>query len=108
MFHIGDDRRELDMDGVDLETQGLTSTLGTGDGTDYDVPGVRMRPEYRWEGLLEDPIRSGKRRRRWLTKLGAWFGVTPLWRTGLTSNGLSLDVRLENGRYVVVKDNTLQ
>ena len=104
IFHIGDGSQELDMDGVDLETQGPTSSLGTGDGTDYDVPGTRMRPAYRWEGLLEDPIQPGKRRGRWLAKLGTWFGITPLWRTGLASNGLSLRVHLENGRYVV-KDN---
>ena len=104
IFHIGDGSQELDMDGVDLETQGPTSSLGTGDGTDYDVPGTRMRPAYRWEGLLEDPIQPGKRRGRWLAKLGTWFGITPYWRTGLASNGLSLRVHLENGRYVV-KDN---
>ncbi|KAF8632635.1 hypothetical protein AX15_001834 [Amanita polypyramis BW_CC] len=103
VFHIGDGSRELDMDEVDAETQGSTSTLGTGDGTDYDAPGIRVRPAYRWEGLLEDPIGHGKRRRRWLAKLGVWFGITPLWRTGLISNGLSLDVRLDNGRYVIIK-----
>lgn len=92
------------MDGVDLETQGPTSSLGTGGGTDYDVSFTRMRPAYRWEGLLEDPIRTGKRRRRWLAKFGAWFGITPVWRTGLSSNGLSLRVRLENGRYIITDD----
>ena len=92
------------MEGVDVATQGPSSSLGTGDGTDYDVPGIRMRPAFRWEGLLDDPVRHGERRRRWLAKMGVWFGITPLWKTGLTSNGLSLDVHLENGRYVVMEN----
>ncbi|KAM6498075.1 hypothetical protein JOM56_006023 [Amanita muscaria] len=104
LFHIGNDSRELDMDGVDLETQGLSSSLGTGQGTDYDVPSIRLRPAYRWEGLFDDPVRSGKRQKIWLAKMGVWFGITPLWRTGLASSGLSLDVQLENGRYVVVNE----
>ncbi|KAF8641214.1 hypothetical protein AX17_000848 [Amanita inopinata Kibby_2008] len=102
LFHVGDGNRELDMEDVDLETLGRPSSLGTGGGTDHDASGIHARPAYRWEGLLGDPVRHGKRRRKLLTKLGAWFGITPLWRTGLPSNGLSLDVRLENGRYVVI------
>jgi hypothetical protein len=33
MFHLGDDASELDMQGADLQTQALSSTLGTGGGT---------------------------------------------------------------------------
>ncbi|PFH54435.1 hypothetical protein AMATHDRAFT_19 [Amanita thiersii Skay4041] len=101
-FHVGDGESELDMDGVDLETQGQPSSFGTGGGTDHDASAIRPRPVYRWEGLLDDPVRHGKqrRRRRWFAKLGAWFGITPLWREGVPSNGLSLDVRMENGHYI--------
>jgi hypothetical protein len=50
MFHVGDHSSELDMDGVDLETQAQSSTLGTGVGTDHDASSIRPRPAYRWEG----------------------------------------------------------
>ncbi|KAJ3516260.1 hypothetical protein NLJ89_g1239 [Agrocybe chaxingu] len=106
MFHLGNDRRELDMEDVDVLTQAQSSTLGTGGGTDHDVSGIRARPTYRWEGLLDDPPRNGghEGRRKWLAKLKAWFGITPLWRAGWTSNGLSLDVKLQDGRYVLLVD----
>lgn len=104
MFHIGDDKRELDMEDIDILTQGQPSTLGTGGGTDHDDSWIRMRPAYRWEGLLSDPPHQGgyKGRKKFLGKLGAWFGVTPLWRTGSLSNGISLDVKVEDGRYVLL------
>ena len=37
-------------------------------------------------------------------KMGVWFGITPLWRMGMPSEGISLDVRLEDGRYVLIKE----
>lgn len=105
MFHLGDDRCEFDMEDIDLATQGQNSTLGTGGGTDHDLSWIRPRPAYRWEGLWNDPPRSGNHNRRnWLGKLGAWFGVTPLWRSGVPSNGISIDVRLENDRFVLLDD----
>ena len=105
-MHLGDDKQELDMEDIDILTQGQSSTLGTGGGTDHDDSWIRMRPAYRWEGLLSDPPRQGGRKghRKLLGKLGAWLGVTPLWRTGSPSNGISLDVRLEDGRYVLLDD----
>jgi hypothetical protein len=103
MFHIGNGSTELEMDQVDAETQGHPSTLGTGGGTDHDISWIPSRPVYRWEGLLNDPPTVGEQgKRKWFAKLGAWLGLTPLWRSGLMSSGLSLDVRLENGRYVVI------
>ena len=103
MFHIGDGPTELGMDQVDAETQGQPSTLGTGGGTDHDVSWIPPRPAYRWEGLLQDPPGNGKKgKRTWFAKFGAWLGLTPLWRSGLISSGISLDLRLENGRYVVI------
>ena len=49
---------------------------------------VRYRP-YRWEGLLSDPPHKGvEGRRKWLLKLEAWFGLSPLWRSGTPSNDL--------------------
>ncbi|EFI28599.1 hypothetical protein CC1G_13626 [Coprinopsis cinerea okayama7 len=106
MFHLGHDRRELDMEEIDALTQGNPSTLGTGGGTDHDVSWIRTRPTYRWEGLLSDPVRKREwGQRRWFAKLGAWFGLTPVWRSGVVSNGLSVDVRLdEHGRYVLLDD----
>jgi len=105
MFHIGDGTFGLDMEDVDLETQGRPSTLGTGGGTDHDDVYILARPAYRWEGLLEDPSSDGTRwRRRWFAKLGVWFGLTSRWRSGMPSKGLLLDVRLENGRYVLIDE----
>lgn len=105
MFHLGDGGTELEMDGVDIETRAPGSTLGTGGGTDHDDSWIRTRPTYRWEGLLDDSPRKGKKgRRKWLTKLGAWFGITPLWKPGMRPGGVSLDVRLEDGRYVILEE----
>ncbi|TFK41203.1 hypothetical protein BDQ12DRAFT_768018 [Crucibulum laeve] len=106
MFHIGNDSREFDMDDVDLMTQGRPSTLGTGGGTDHDDNWIRARPAYRWEGLLSDPSDGYRGSRRLLAKLGAWFGITPLWRAGGSSEGISLDLRLQNGRYILIEDET--
>jgi len=104
MFHMGTDVSEVDMEEIDIETIAGPSTLGTGGGTDHDDVSIRARPAYRWEGLLSDPLRRDARwRRRWFAKLGAWFGITPLWRSGMPSKGISLDVRLENGRYVLIE-----
>jgi hypothetical protein len=109
LFHLGDDENELEMDGVDLETRAQASTLGTGGGTDHDDSWIRTRPTYRWEGLLNDrPARGEKGRKEWLTKLGAWLGLTPLWKPGMRSGGVSLDVRLENGRYVILEETHAQ
>jgi hypothetical protein len=106
MFHIGDGPTELEMDQVDVETEGQPSTLGTGGGTDHDVSWIPPRPVYRWEGILSNPPgKTGK----WklFAKLGAWLGLTPFWRSGpgRTSSGISLDVRLEDGRYVVIDED---
>lgn len=93
------------MEEVDLETQARTSTLGTGGGTDYDQDTIIGRPTYRWEQLLDDPLRKGNdRKRRWFAKMGAWFGITPLWSSGDHSRGVALDVRLEKDRYILIDD----
>ncbi|KAF8898790.1 hypothetical protein BD779DRAFT_1430682 [Infundibulicybe gibba] len=105
MFHVGSDSAELDMDDIDVATRGQSSTLGTGGGTDHDDSRIRTRPTYRWEGLLNDPWKGGKHRPHWLAKLGAWFGLTPLWRSGTPSNGLAVDVRLEGGRYIIMQES---
>ncbi|KAJ2920362.1 hypothetical protein MD484_g194, partial [Candolleomyces efflorescens] len=63
MFHMGHDRNELDMEDVDVMTQGNPSTLGTGGGTNHDGSWIRTRPTYRWEGLLTDPVHAMVRRR---------------------------------------------
>ncbi|KAJ6519781.1 hypothetical protein C8R45DRAFT_952705 [Mycena sanguinolenta] len=101
LFHLGDHASELEMGEVDAEAKGQSSMLGTGVGTDY-AASIIPRPTYRWEGLLQDKYHPGKLHRRFVTKLGAWLGLTPLWREGVPSHGLSLDVRLEGGRYVLI------
>ncbi|KDQ63598.1 hypothetical protein JAAARDRAFT_119276 [Jaapia argillacea MUCL 33604] len=101
-LHLGHNVSELDMEDVDIQTQARSSTLGTGGGTDHDDASIRPRPTFRWEGILADPIRQGKRHRNLFAKFEAWFGLTPLWRSGTPSNGVSLDVVLENGRYLVL------
>jgi len=94
------------MEDIDVLTQGGSSTLGTGGGTDHNNSWIRYRPTYRWEGLLSDPPHKGglEGRRGWLVKLQAWFGISPLWRSGSPSNGISFDVQLKNGRYVLLDD----
>ena len=83
------------MDEVDRRTQALTSSLGTGGGTDYDQDTIIGRPTYRWEQLLDDPPQKGNhRKRRWFAKMGAWFGITPLWNSSELSKGIAVDVRL--------------
>jgi hypothetical protein len=82
-----------------------TSSLGTGGGTDHDDVSIRARPLYRWEAIFEDPLRHGpeRRYRRWLPKLAVWFGLSPFWKSGMAlTNGVSLDVRLEDGNYVLL------
>ena len=107
MYHLGDDQRELNVEEIDVLTLGGPSTLGTGGGTDHDESWIRFRPTYRWEGLLSDPPHKGghEGRRKWLVKLKAWFGISPFWRSGLPSNGISFDVQLKNGRYVPLDDH---
>ncbi|EIW64596.1 uncharacterized protein TRAVEDRAFT_55490 [Trametes versicolor FP-101664 SS1] len=108
IFHLGDDASELDMEEIDLQTLPRPSTLGTGGGTDHDDGSIRARPAYRWEGILEDPLTTRRKhkshRRRFLSKFAVWFGLSPLWRTGEPSQGLALDVRLENGKYILLED----
>ncbi|KAF7347866.1 hypothetical protein MVEN_01544400 [Mycena venus] len=106
MFHLGDHASELEMGEVDLETQGQASTLGTGVGTDHDAASIIPRPTYRWEGLLQDSYHPGKLHHRFFAKLGAWMGLTPLWREGTPSHGISLDVRLDGGRYVLIQPDS--
>ncbi|KAI0322650.1 hypothetical protein OF83DRAFT_1048810 [Amylostereum chailletii] len=103
IFHVGYNHSEVDMEEIDVETQARPSTLGTGNGTDHDDSYIRARPNFRWEGILNDPLTKGpKGRKKWLVKMGAWLGLTPLWRSGIPSPGVALDVRLENGKYVLL------
>lgn len=92
------------MEEVDLKTQGQPSTLGTGGGTDHDDASIRARPLYRWEGILSDKLSSHERHHRgFFSKLCVWFGISPRWRAGIPTRGLALDVREENGRYVLLR-----
>lgn len=103
MFHLGHGSKELDMNQVDIATRVASSTLGTGAGTDHDISWIRTRPVYRWEGMLTDPLRGGHGHRTWLSKLGAWLGLTPVWRGPESTSGLAVDVVLDqSGRYVLL------
>ncbi|KAL4242145.1 hypothetical protein ABKN59_001961 [Abortiporus biennis] len=107
ILHVGEGISEFDMEEVDQMTQAhVPSTLGTGGGTDHDDSSIRARPYYRWEGLLTDKVsKNVKHHRSLLAKIGVWFGVTPLWRSGVPSRGLALDVRLVDGRYVLLREH---
>ena len=94
------------MEEVDAQTLARPSTLGTGGGTDHDDESIRARPAYRWEGIMEDPLRKSPRHTPSLfAKFGVWLGITPLWRSGIPSMGLALDVRLDHGQYVLLQDD---
>ena len=94
------------MEEVDLQTQAQPSTLGTGGGTDHDDSSIRARPLYRWEGILSDDLSShGRHHRDFLSKLAVWFGISPRWRAGVPTRGLALDVKAENGRYILLRGN---
>ena len=107
IIHVGENTTEHDMEEIDAETQARPSTLGTGNGTDEDDVSIRARPLFRWEGMFDDRLRGHQpRHRRWLAKLGVWFGLTSRWRAGVPSAGLALDVRLDNGQYVLLQDDS--
>lgn len=96
------------MEEIDAQSRAKPSTLGTGGGTDHDDADIRARPLYRWEGILGDKLSTTKRRHASIwSKFGVWFGITPLWRSGVPSPGLALDVRLDaaTGRYVLLQDD---
>ena len=104
IIHIGNNSVEVNMEEVDLQTQAQPSTLGTGGGTDHDDSSIRARPLYRWEGILSDDLSSHERHHRdFLSKLAVWFGISPRWRAGVPTRGLALDVKAENGRYILLR-----
>jgi hypothetical protein len=106
-YHLGDDSFEVDLENLEFSSHTKSSTLGTGGGTDHDDASIRARPLYRWEVVFEDPLRPSAegRYRRWLPKLAVWFGLTPFWKPSMAfTSGVSLDVRLEDGRYVLLNN----
>lgn len=105
MFHVGEDDREVEMDTVDDETRVdyRPSSLGTGGGTDHDLVDIISRPNYRWEVLLNDPQGTfGQTKMQFWSKFLTWMGLSPVWIRTLPSQAVSVDVRLENGRYVLL------
>ena len=96
------------MEEIDLQTLPRPSTIGTGGGTEYDDGSIRARPNYRWEGIWDDPLTAASKKppRRLTSKLAVWFGIRPTWVTGDRSHGLSVDVKLESGSYVLLEDTT--
>ncbi|KAH8120174.1 hypothetical protein DFH11DRAFT_1558766 [Phellopilus nigrolimitatus] len=105
IFHVGGGSSEFALSAIDAAAHARSSSLGTGGGTDHDDASIRARPNYRWEGILEDPFMSNKMKRfisLWIAKLAVWFGMTPLWQSGTASSGLALDVKFDNGKYVLI------
>ncbi|EIN13788.1 hypothetical protein PUNSTDRAFT_58299 [Punctularia strigosozonata HHB-11173 SS5] len=101
ILHLGDNKSELDMAEADRETLAAPSSLGTGGGTDHDDEDYsRPRPTYRWEGIFSDTPHHHRPTLR--AKLMVALGISPRWPTAEVSAGLSLDVRLDNGRYILL------
>lgn len=98
------------MDDLDTLARAPGSTVGIGGGTNHDDSAIRPRPIYRWEGMLDDPVvsQAKKVQKRLFAKFGAWFGITPLWRETLPTHGVSLDVELLGGAYVLIADDLIQ
>lgn len=96
---------------MDLTTHVRSSSLGTGGGTDLDDAEIRTRPAFKWEDVFEDPVHRGSGKywkyldwQRWKDIFAVWFGLTPLDHRKLRSNGIALDVVLDDsGRYIVLE-----
>ncbi|KAH7104776.1 hypothetical protein BKA62DRAFT_693377 [Auriculariales sp. MPI-PUGE-AT-0066] len=94
---------ELTVDEVDWALHQRGSTEGTGAGTDHDDASIRFRRAFTWESVWDDPVSDSRwSASSWRSKLSVWMGMRPRWTTW-TTNGLALDVRLEKGRYVVMR-----
>lgn len=103
MLHFGGKPLELTMEEVDWALHQRGSTQGTGGGTDHDDRSIRPRGAFTWETIWDDPVSPGRwKRSSWRSKLSVWMGLRPRWTTW-TTNGLALDVRLERGKYVVIR-----
>ncbi|KAG8929858.1 hypothetical protein FRC02_004984 [Tulasnella sp. 418] len=105
--HVGDRSTELDLSEIALGSHSRSATMDTGGGTDHDDEQIRARPSYRWEGVYDDPLRKGKRKKRWRpwSKFGIWFGLVPTATTTIRTNGIAFDLKLSQGRYVVMEDD---
>jgi hypothetical protein len=105
LAHLGDKSAEIDLAELDFKTTGNPSTLGTGGGTDHDDLEIRARPAFRWEGVYDDPMRSGHftEKRRRFGNLGVWLGLTPVGQRKHWTNGVALDVKLDRGKYVLLE-----
>lgn len=110
-MHVGETADEVDLNDVDLTTHVRSSSIGTGAGTQVDDPEIRVRPAFKWEDVFNDPIHGGGKTfwryldwRRWKNIIAVWFGITPLDHRKLRTNGIALDVMLDDsGRYVVIE-----
>jgi len=61
----------------------------------------------RWEGILNDPMHKGPSKRRWRPwkRFEVWFGLTPRSITTFRTNGVAFDVKLSQGRYVIMDED---
>lgn len=59
--HFGESASQFLLDDIDIGSHARTSSLGTGGGTDHDDSSILPRPEYRWEGILEDLCSQARR-----------------------------------------------
>lgn len=103
MMHYGGKPLELTWDEVDWEVHQRGSTHGTGGGTDHDDVSIRPRHAFTWESIWDDPVTSGRLSNAgWKGKILVWLGLQPHWTT-TTTPGLAVDVRLQDGKYVVLQ-----
>jgi hypothetical protein len=84
--------------------------MGTGGGTDLDDASIRIRPAYRWEDVFNDTMHNKGYKewqylhwRRWKGMFAVWFGITPLNRRRMRTNGIALDVVVDkSGRFTTI------
>jgi hypothetical protein len=85
--------------------------MGTGGGTDLDDASIRIRPAYKWEDVFNDAIQNKGYTewqylhwRRWKSMFAVWFGITPLNRRRMRTNGIALDVMVDkSGRFTTIE-----
>ncbi|KIM22943.1 hypothetical protein M408DRAFT_269120 [Serendipita vermifera MAFF 305830] len=115
LVHVGNTTEEIDLEDLVLTTHVRSSSMGTGGGTDLDDASIRIRPAYKWEDVFNDtmhdrgykPVWQYFHWRRWKGMLAVWFGITPLNRRRMRTNGIALDVALDkSGRFTTIKHSS--
>ena len=110
LVHVGNTAEEIDLEDLVLTTHVHSSSMGTGGGTDLDDASIRIRPTYKWEDVFNDEMHNKGYTewqylhwRRWKSMLAVWFGITPLNRRRTRTNGIALDVMVDQlGRFTTI------